>query len=46
MGLIVPPQPVFDKLAEGQGLEYMQYFEFTEPARDIPAHRILGQISG
>ena len=30
-----------DKLAEGQGLEYKDYFQFTEPIRQIPPHRIL-----
>src|SRR5436305_897384 len=30
-----------DKLAEGQGLDYKDYFEFTEPIRHIPPHRIL-----
>src|SRR5262249_32169961 len=30
-----------DKLAEGQGLEYKDYFQFTEPIRHIPPHRIL-----
>src|SRR5262245_39846801 len=30
-----------DKLSEHQGLEYKDYFQFTEPARQIPAHRIL-----
>lgn len=30
-----------EKLAEGQGLEYKDYFEFTEPVRQIPPHRIL-----
>jgi uncharacterized protein len=30
-----------DKLAEGQGLEYKDYFQFTEPVRHIPPHRIL-----
>ena len=30
-----------DKLAEGQGLEYKDYFQFTEPLRHIPPHRIL-----
>ena len=35
-----------DKLAEGQGLEYKDYFDFTEPARQIPAHRILALNRG
>jgi uncharacterized protein len=30
-----------DKLAEGQGLDYKDYFEFMEPVRHIPAHRVL-----
>jgi uncharacterized protein len=30
-----------DKLAEGQGLEYKDYFQFTEPIRHVPPHRIL-----
>jgi uncharacterized protein len=30
-----------EKLAEGQGLEYKDYFNFTEPIRQIPPHRIL-----
>jgi len=30
-----------DKLAEGQGLEYKDYFQFSEPVRHIPPHRIL-----
>lgn len=30
-----------DTLAEGQGLEYKDYFQFTEPVRHIPPHRIL-----
>ncbi len=30
-----------DKLADGQGLEYKDYFQFSEPLRQIPAHRIL-----
>jgi transcriptional accessory protein Tex/SPT6 len=28
-------------LPEGQGLEYKDYFQFTESARQIPPHRIL-----
>jgi uncharacterized protein len=35
-----------DKLAEGQGLEYKDYFDFVEPARQIPAHRILALNRG
>jgi uncharacterized protein len=30
-----------DKLPEGKGLEYKDYFNFQEGARDIPSHRIL-----
>jgi protein Tex len=30
-----------EKLAEGQGLDYKDYFQFTEPIRHIPPHRIL-----
>jgi transcriptional accessory protein Tex/SPT6 len=30
-----------ETLAEGQGLEYKDYFQFTEPVRHIPPHRIL-----
>ncbi|HEY7156899.1 MAG TPA: Tex family protein [Gemmataceae bacterium] len=30
-----------DKIGEGQGLEYKDYFQFTEPIRHIPPHRIL-----
>lgn len=30
-----------EKLAEGQGLEYKDYFEFNEALRQIPPHRIL-----
>jgi uncharacterized protein len=30
-----------EKLAEGQGREYEDYFDFTEPVRHIPPHRIL-----
>jgi uncharacterized protein len=35
-----------EKLPEGQGLEYKDYFEFTEPARQIPPHRILALNRG
>jgi uncharacterized protein len=35
-----------DKLAEGQGQEYKDYFKFTEPARHIPPHRILALNRG
>jgi uncharacterized protein len=30
-----------EKLAEGQGQEFRDYFNFTEPIRQIPPHRIL-----
>jgi uncharacterized protein len=30
-----------EKLAEGQGLDYKDYFQFTEPVRHIPPHRTL-----
>jgi uncharacterized protein len=30
-----------EKLAEGQGREYEDYFDFTEPVRHIPPHRTL-----
>jgi uncharacterized protein len=30
-----------ETLAEGQGLDYKDYFQFTEPVRHIPPHRIL-----
>jgi len=30
-----------ENLADGQGLEYKDYFQFTEPVRQIPPHRIL-----
>jgi uncharacterized protein len=30
-----------DKIGEGQGLEYKDYFQFTEPIRHIPPHRTL-----
>ena len=35
-----------EKLAEGQGLEYKDYFQFTEPIRHIPPHRILALNRG
>jgi protein Tex len=35
-----------DKLAEGQGLEYKDYFEFSESLRQIPPHRILALNRG
>ena len=30
-----------EKLAEGQGLDYKDYFQFQEPIRQIPPHRVL-----
>src|SRR5262249_11353756 len=30
-----------EKLAEGQGAEYKDYFQFTEPLRHVPPHRVL-----
>jgi protein Tex len=30
-----------EKLAEGTGLDYKDYFQFNEPVRHIPPHRIL-----
>jgi uncharacterized protein len=30
-----------DQLSEGQGLDYKDYFQFTEAVRQIPPHRIL-----
>jgi len=35
-----------EKLGQGQGLEYKDYFQFTEPARLIPPHRILALNRG
>src|SRR5262245_16490946 len=35
-----------DKLPEGEGLEYKDYFEFSESARQIPPHRILALNRG
>ncbi len=35
-----------EKLSETQGLEYKDYFQFTEPARQIPPHRILALNRG
>ena len=29
------------ELPEGQGLEYRDYFDYSEPAAQIPPHRIL-----
>ncbi len=30
-----------DNLPDGQGMDYKDYFQFTEPVRHIPPHRIL-----
>jgi uncharacterized protein len=30
-----------EKLAETEGLDYKDYFQFTEPVRHIPPHRVL-----
>jgi uncharacterized protein len=35
-----------DKLAEGQGLDFKDYFEFSESLRQIPPHRILALNRG
>src|SRR5439155_2643386 len=35
-----------EKLGDGQGLDYKDYFAFTEPARQIPPHRILALNRG
>jgi protein Tex len=35
-----------DKLAEGQGLDYKDYFDFHESLRHIPPHRILALNRG
>jgi uncharacterized protein len=35
-----------EKLAEGQGLDYKDYFQFTESVRQIPPHRILALNRG
>jgi len=35
-----------EKLPEGHGLEYKDYFQFTESARQIPPHRILALNRG
>src|SRR5947209_10021111 len=35
-----------DSLPDGQGLDYKDYFQFTEPARHIPPHRILALNRG
>ena len=35
-----------EKLADGQGLEYKDYFEFNEGLRQIPPHRILALNRG
>src|SRR5262249_29987631 len=35
-----------EKLAEGTGLDYKDYFQFSEPVRHIPPHRILALNRG
>jgi uncharacterized protein len=35
-----------ENLADGQGLDFKDYFQFTEPVRHIPAHRILALNRG
>src|SRR5262249_54035094 len=35
-----------EKLGEGQGLDYKDYFQFTEAVRHIPPHRILASNRG
>jgi uncharacterized protein len=35
-----------EKLQETQGLEYKDYFQFSEPVRQIPPHRILALNRG
>lgn len=35
-----------EALPEGKGLEYKDYFQFTEPLRNIPPHRILALNRG
>jgi uncharacterized protein len=35
-----------EKLTEGQGLDYKDYFQFTESVRQIPPHRILALNRG
>src|SRR5262249_11347595 len=35
-----------EKVAEGQGLDYKDYFQFTESVRQIPPHRILALNRG
>src|SRR5262249_37403266 len=30
-----------DKVKDGEGLDFKDYFQFTEPVRHIPAHRVL-----
>jgi uncharacterized protein len=35
-----------EKLAEGQGLDFKDYFEFSESLRQIPPHRILALNRG
>src|SRR5207249_3663392 len=35
-----------EKLQDTQGLEYKDYFQFSEPVRQIPPHRILALNRG
>jgi uncharacterized protein len=35
-----------DALPEGKGLEYKDYFQFTEPVRHVPPHRVLAMNRG
>src|SRR5205807_592796 len=35
-----------ESLPEGKGLEYKDYFQFTEPIRHIPPHRVLAMNRG
>ncbi|MBX7106472.1 MAG: hypothetical protein K1X57_20525, partial [Gemmataceae bacterium] len=35
-----------EKLPEGKGLEYKDYFKFTEPAQKVPPHRVLALNRG
>jgi uncharacterized protein len=30
-----------EKVKDGEGLDYKDYFQFTEPVRHVPAHRVL-----
>jgi uncharacterized protein len=35
-----------ESLPEGKGLEYKDYFQFTEPVRHVPPHRVLAMNRG